>query len=797
MPIAIYSPGTVGGLDVRKLYGAVGDDATDDTQAFVDAVTDAKAQGLPVIVPPGTYRLTTWTAQAVGTNDVVILGQDSRTTVVKRASAPATATYTAGETFLNFAADSRLIIRGIGFENWSNVLHSTGNIGGNAVKEVTIDNCRFEQCNHAVLGQDGTSGAANFLVDEWNVLNITNCTFLDMFQGACFLQVGRLKSAVVANNYLDGIHDTDPGAWAGTTSYDLGDFVRATDPVVGGTWLYRANSNHTSGATFNQTERDTYWRRCCKAPSVYAPWALKKHGFAIWDGFDDGSSLPTAALNSNEVQRIFSGNVIKNINKWVDGWTMAGIQGQGAQCKVIGNHFEEITRWDDVDDCEAVYLKSRHSVVSNNTLKNAGTYQGGIVCKSGVEPYDATNPDNSGEYQIVTENHVLCDDNDRMTRYGISLDSDHCFCENNTIAGTYMGVDQPTGGNYIRTGHVIRRNFIKGLRGPQFADLLTVGGANQDQCVGIELSYDDTAVTDNEIEDLRASPVALDAGARAQAIRLRPGTINGGPRQNVQVCANKLTDIGVYDSAGGTVNSGYGIAMSVAGTNNFTADAGTDVITTSSAHGLVEDERIWLRTTTTLPAPLAEETWYWVVAPVTSTTFKLATTQGGTAINITDTGTGTHSIGGFNFYRESQFDCNILENCGNAGWRILEGAFDEFGGTFRDNISRNLTNFFSTTKPSLLKIDNNKHYGTGSLGIVTSANGTGSIAVSSNSDVIAHGMKWAPDEVQIQPTNSLLSANGPGAFYFTSDGTNITVTTTENVATSQWDFSWRAKSNVD
>ncbi len=78
-------------------------------------------------------------------------------------------------------------------------------------------------------------------------------------------------------------------------------------------------------------------------------------------------------------------------------------------------------------------------------------------------------------------------------------------------------------------------------------------------------------------------------------------------------------------------------------TATFTA-ATTDIIT-SSAHGLVNGNIVVLTTTTTLPAGLALATNYYVIEKTTNT-FKLTIqsgTEGGPAVDVTDTGTGTHT----------------------------------------------------------------------------------------------------------------------------------------------------------
>lgn len=86
-------------------------------------------------------------------------------------------------------------------------------------------------------------------------------------------------------------------------------------------------------------------------------------------------------------------------------------------------------------------------------------------------------------------------------------------------------------------------------------------------------------------------------------------------------------------------------------TATFTADAGTDICTytstTSKPSNILVGTRVRFTTTTTLPAGLSLATDYYVIK-ASDTTFKVATSYAnaiaGTAVNITDTGTGTHTI---------------------------------------------------------------------------------------------------------------------------------------------------------
>jgi hypothetical protein len=79
----------------------------------------------------------------------------------------------------------------------------------------------------------------------------------------------------------------------------------------------------------------------------------------------------------------------------------------------------------------------------------------------------------------------------------------------------------------------------------------------------------------------------------------------------------------------------------------FTTDYTTDVFTLN-AHGFEVDDIIQFKTTGTLPAPLVAGTQlpatnYYIIQATTNT-FKVSTSKGGSSVNLTNNGSGTHSI---------------------------------------------------------------------------------------------------------------------------------------------------------
>lgn len=76
-------------------------------------------------------------------------------------------------------------------------------------------------------------------------------------------------------------------------------------------------------------------------------------------------------------------------------------------------------------------------------------------------------------------------------------------------------------------------------------------------------------------------------------------------------------------------------------------DAGTDTITTATTHPWATGNPVQVTTTGVLPAGLAASTTYWVI-DVDTTHMKLAASRsdavGGTPVDITDAGSGTHTL---------------------------------------------------------------------------------------------------------------------------------------------------------
>lgn len=79
-----------------------------------------------------------------------------------------------------------------------------------------------------------------------------------------------------------------------------------------------------------------------------------------------------------------------------------------------------------------------------------------------------------------------------------------------------------------------------------------------------------------------------------------------------------------------------------------TVVAATDLFTLAN-HGFVAGDTVRFRSDTTLPAGVTANTTYFVIASgLTTNAFKVSATLGGATIDVTDTGTGIHTVYAFN-----------------------------------------------------------------------------------------------------------------------------------------------------
>lgn len=114
------------------------------------------------------------------------------------------------------------------------------------------------------------------------------------------------------------------------------------------------------------------------------------------------------------------------------------------------------------------------------------------------------------------------------------------------------------------------------------------------------------------------------------------GTVNSLP----EIVVSDLIGIGFIFGTNRSIKRK--VALGINPVYAFTASVANNTIIDSSGISRVQNnDRVVFATSGTLPATLDEITSYYVISR-TGTTFKVSLTSGGSEIDITDTGVGTH-----------------------------------------------------------------------------------------------------------------------------------------------------------
>lgn len=104
---------------------------------------------------------------------------------------------------------------------------------------------------------------------------------------------------------------------------------------------------------------------------------------------------------------------------------------------------------------------------------------------------------------------------------------------------------------------------------------------------------------------------------------------------------NRRIDQDILDANGSSVATGGTLTIELDSKNKvFTASASTNKLSITG-HGLADGDRIWLRTSGTLPGGLPTSGY---VVNKTANDLQVATTLGGSAVDITSAGSGTHRL---------------------------------------------------------------------------------------------------------------------------------------------------------
>jgi hypothetical protein len=173
-----------------------------------------------------------------------------------------------------------------------------------------------------------------------------------------------------------------------------------------------------------------------------------------------------------------------------------------------------------------------------------------------------------------------------------------------------------------------------------------------------------------DITDTGTGPFAIASTAKVV-------TASGATNRFTRVAHGLVVGDGIkFSTVSGTLPSG-----------TFTVDAGTDVFT-MVAHGLAVNDTVQVTTTDTLPGGLALLTTYYVKTRPSDDTFTLSATLNGATLDITSTGSGTHSLGviaGTKYFVESVPSADTFTISATRGGAIFVIPSDGSGTFYYSN----------------------------------------------------------------------------------------------------------------
>ncbi len=132
-----------------------------------------------------------------------------------------------------------------------------------------------------------------------------------------------------------------------------------------------------------------------------------------------------------------------------------------------------------------------------------------------------------------------------------------------------------------------------------------------------------------------------DGGLRSMTYE-RDQDVVAWARHTIGGTDSKVKSLATIPSIDETHDQVYMIVSRAIDKGTVTADASTDKLTLSG-HGMADTTKVQFTTTGTLPAGLSLATTYFVRDSATND-FKVALTSAGSAIDITNTGSGTHTV---------------------------------------------------------------------------------------------------------------------------------------------------------
>lgn len=181
-----------------KDFGAVGDGATNDTQAFIDAL----ATGKTIYVPTGTYYIAS--ELLINISGFTLFGDGVGKTKIRG---------TGSSDFLNFNAATYMHVHDLNIENFTNAIELSNNSAWGLFENIRIANCTRGIYAHGVYFPTPVNDVIQM---RFNDITLNDCSYGihlycigDFWFNGCFVQSSSMGTGILIDAGVSAVYMTN------------------------------------------------------------------------------------------------------------------------------------------------------------------------------------------------------------------------------------------------------------------------------------------------------------------------------------------------------------------------------------------------------------------------------------------------------------------------------------------------------------------------------------------------------------------------------------------------------------
>jgi len=445
--------------------GCVGDGVTDDTARFIAAVTAALASNVPLKVPKGNYLLSSLDEYISLTGSLTIIGDGYQSKII----GPNTGQ---GLFYINQDAECTLVCESLNFSTFYTVFQFA-NMSAEDPHTITIRNNVCDNFGSGICNQVGGGKIrATAIQVDGNRLTNMGLSTTSVRPWAIDLGISECPKTNVTDNLIDGVGSLDVmdqviAIWVDCTgSTDDAQSVVISNNIIKNVLSSTRAGTDQIGAIFALECHPTITGNVIDTVA-----GMAKASFTVDAGTNVFTSNTHRLENTNTIRfygddlpaPLVEGTLYYVIDKTTNTWKVSETSG-GAEVNITDVGSGAMTWFaPHPSSPEAIYTKSSHAVVSNNTIIDVIGAEGVINMKGELSGSA------SAEGSVISGNSISFRDQPvGVSCTGINLAAPNISCIGNVVEGVSRGIVA------IYDGCIISNNVLRNLQAGG-VEFVTVG----------------------------------------------------------------------------------------------------------------------------------------------------------------------------------------------------------------------------------------------------------------------------------------------------------------------------------